>query len=242
MSNISFVFSFSHMPLKICVPIVPTSLSHLLEIMKKSAQKADILEIWMGELSAEERFYDVIFALKKQLNIPLLINVKGPEEKGNFTGTSEEKMEIYKECIQRGAEYIDVDYEFSPKLLQKIQEEKLTSNLILSAHFFRGTPSLPSLLSRVEKMKERGANIVKIAAFAQEPKDLITLLRLAENLQRSQTPFIAISMGEIGKPSRFLSSFFGAEMTFAPLEKKDSSAPGQIIIDDMREVWQKICL
>ncbi|MEI7511398.1 MAG: type I 3-dehydroquinate dehydratase [Candidatus Peregrinibacteria bacterium] len=228
------------MALRVCVPIVPTSLSHLLESMKKAAPKADILELWMGELSPEERFYDVIFALKKQLQIPVLITIKGEEEKGHFTGTAEEKVEILLECAQRGAEYIDIDYEFSPKLLQKIQGNKGETKIILSAHFFRGTPSLPALLSRVEKMKERGADMVKIAAFAEDPRDLITILRLAENLKRSETPFIAIAMGDIGKPSRLLTPFLGGEMSFAPLEISQSSAPGQIPVDALRAAWNTV--
>ena len=35
-----------------------------------------------------------------------------------------------------------------------------------------------------EKMQKNGADIVKIATTAKDQKDLLTILRLAENLQR----------------------------------------------------------
>lgn len=228
------------MALKICIPLVPKTLQGLLEEMKIASQKADVIEIWLGELSEKERDLDALFALKNELNIPLLINIKDEKEKGHFTGTAEEKTNILIECAKRGAEYIDVDYEFSPPLLKKINAEKAGSQLILSAHFFRGTPSLPSLLNRIEKMKVRGADMVKIAAFPEEAKDLITILRLSENLNRSHIPFIAISMGNIGKPSRALTPILGGEMMFAPLDEKNASAPGQMTVEELREVYGKL--
>jgi len=146
----------------------------------------------------------------------------------------------------RNADYIDIDYEFDSENnyaffeeLKRTKEiQNLSFQLILSAHFFQGTPSFPSLKNRVQLMQNRGANICKIAAMPKDNKDLLTIIRLTENLERKKIPFITISMGNIGKISRVLSPLMGGEMMFAPLEKTESSASGQLSVAELQQCLQ----
>lgn len=236
--------------MNICIPLVSSNIDELCEKIKISAEKADIIEIWLGEFfTTPENFLDFedntqkilekIFTAKKEAgNIPLLINVKDEAEKGKFSGSKEQKIFLLKECAKRGAEYIDIDYQFEEALLAglKRETENAGSQLILSAHFFEGTPTFPALKNRVQRMQNSGADIVKIATMPESQKDLITLLRFAENMKRKNIPFIAMSMGQIGKISRLLVPLLGGEMMFAPLTKEEASAPGQICRDELLEL------
>ena len=236
--------------MKMCIPIVSSDIDELCEKIKVSAEKADIIEIWLGEFfTTPENFenfseyspkiLEQIFTAKKEAgNIPLLINVKDSKEKGNFSGSDEQKISLLQESTKLGAEYVDIDFEFVPELLGGLKKEvkNAGSQLILSAHFFEGTPTFPSLKNRVQRMQNSGADIVKIATMPESQKDLITLLRFAENMKRKNIPFIAMSMGQIGKISRVLVPMLGGEMMFAPLTKEEASAPGQICRDELVEL------
>lgn len=250
--------------MKICIPIVSSNIDEVCEKIKISAQKADIIEIWLGEFfpqlgiepvkMSDASFSEIsgkilekIFSAQEEAgNIPLLINVKDEAEKGKFSGTDEQKIFLLQECAKLGAQYIDIDFEFNPELLAELKQTIDSENskrknsektqLILSAHFFEGTPTFPSLKNRVQRMQNSGADIVKIASMPESQKDLITILRFSENMKRKNIPFIAMSMAQMGKISRLLTPLLGGEMMFAPLTKEEASAPGQICRDELLEL------
>jgi 3-dehydroquinate dehydratase-1 len=226
---------------KICIPIKTSSLEDLYNKIKESYINCDLIEIWIGELFVENSLenlkyiLDKIFEWKKEFNnIPLLFNVKTEKEKGNFNGTKEQKKEIFIELINRNAEYIDIDYLFDNNFFNYLKEHKKNTEIILSAHFFEGTPSFPSLKNRVQIMKNNHADIIKIASFPETKKDLISIFRLMENLDRNNIPFILISMGEEGKISRVMNCLFNGKMMFATLNSDNKSATGQLNIKDLK--------
>lgn len=226
---------------KICIPIKTSSLEDLYEKMKDSYKYCDVIEIWIGEFFTEENFnnlnkiLDDIFKWKKDFNnIPLLFNVKDENEKGSFRGTKDQKKEIFIELINRNAEYIDIDYLFDTEFFKYLKDNKKNTKVILSAHFFDGTPSFPALKNRVQVMKNNFADIVKIASFPETKKDLISICRLMENLDRNDTPFILISMSDIGKISRVMNCLFDGEIMFATLDSLNKSASGQLTVQDLK--------
>jgi len=177
------------------------------------------------------------------------------KEQGSFAGTVSDTKEISRKIITKISEcsqntskntpdYLDLDYRFDEDNLYEFFEEikrtrtsqnisKNNFQLILSAHFFEGTPSFPSLKNRTQLMQNRGADIVKIAAMPQEEKDVLTIFRLSENFKRKEIPYIAISMGSIGKISRVLTVLWKGEMMFASLSKNNASASGQMTVTEL---------
>lgn len=238
---------------KICIPIKTNSLEILEQKMKEYSSISDVIEIWLGEFfphdlqenyEEAEKIIEKIFHYKKENNnIPLLFTVKDEKEQGNFSGNIKDKKALIRMLALKKAEYIDIDYEFDEEnnyaFFEELKRTKDIQNLhfqlILSAHFFEGTPSFPSLKNRVQLMQNRGANICKIAAMPKDNKDLLTIIRLAENLERKNIKYIAISMGKIGKISRVLTPLMGGEMMFAPQEKNESSASGQLDIGELKQ-------
>ncbi|HID91809.1 TPA: type I 3-dehydroquinate dehydratase [Candidatus Peregrinibacteria bacterium] len=208
-----------------------------------------------------------IFEQRKNLNtyFSLLFTLKGEKEQGNFSGTVSDTKEISRKIITKISEYskhskhtsnniknnpdyLDLDYNFDDDNLYEFFEEiKRTRNaqaikntdfqLILSAHFFEGTPSFPSLKNRTQLMQNRGADIVKIAAMPHDEKDVLTIFRVAENFKRKDISYIAISMGNIGKISRVLTPLWGGKMMFASLSSDNASASGQMTIDELDSLF-----
>lgn len=238
---------------KICIPIKTDSLEILEQKIKEYSTQADVLEIWLGEFFPEnleenyeqaEKIIEKIFSIKKENNnISLLFNIKDKKEQGIFSGNIKDKKEIIRILALKNADYIDIDYEFDneneyaffEELKRTKEIQNLSFQLILSAHFFEGTPSFPSLKNRVQLMQNRGANICKIAAMPKDNKNLLTIIRLTENLGRKKIRFITISMGKLGKISRVLTPLMGGEMMFAPVEKNESSASGQLDIQELKQ-------
>ncbi|MBI5415044.1 type I 3-dehydroquinate dehydratase [Candidatus Peregrinibacteria bacterium] len=225
------------MNLKICIPLKAKSLPELLQKIDEASEKADILELWLGDLSQNEIDFDEIWKHKKT---PFLLNCKGPKEQGGFSGTDEKKFKILLEGAQKGAEYCDFDCEFDAKLLSKFIQEKKKAKLILSAHFFDETPHFDTLKDIAQRMKNSGADIVKIAAMANSHEDLMTMLELTDFLKEQKIPFISISMGELGKPSRVLTPMNGGEMMFAAFSEAEKTASGQMTVEEMRKIYEMI--
>ncbi len=201
-----------------------------------------------------------IFEQRKNLKtyFSLLFTLKGAKEQGNFAGTISDTKEISRKIMTKISEYskckpetkntipdyLDLDYNFDADNLYEFFEEikrtrtaqkieKKDFQLILSAHFFEGTPSFPSLKNRTQLMHNRGADIVKIAAMPHEEKDVLTIFRLAENFKRKEISYIAISMGNLGKISRVLTPLWGGEIMFASLSHDTASASGQMTINQL---------
>ncbi len=242
------IFLFCASMPRICIPIKTNSISTLLEKMEQVAPHAEVVEIWFGELfhsssinfdEAQKMLEDIFEQQKNLNNIPLLFTIKDEKEQGNFGGTHDEKKQLAQMLWKANVDYLDLDYEFDLELFETFKQTKMKTKtqLILSAHFFEGTPSFPSLKNRIQLMQNRGADIVKIAAQPNDIRDVVDILRLAENLKRQNIKFIAISMGQMGKITRVMTPLWGGEMMFAPLEKDNSSASGQVSTQELQSLW-----
>jgi len=234
---------------KICIPIQESSLEKIIKKMSEFSIHADIIEIWFGELfqkspinftEAKTMLSKIQENQKKNKNIPLLFTIKNQNEQGNFGGTHEEKKQLSKILLEANVEYLDLDYEFDLEFFEELKLSKINTKtqLILSAHFFEGTPSFPSLKNRIQLMQNRGADIVKIAAKPNDTRDVVDILRLSENLKRQNIKYIAISMGQMGKITRVMSPIWGGEMMFAPIETENASASGQISVEELQSLWK----
>ncbi|PIV21190.1 MAG: hypothetical protein COZ69_04025 [Deltaproteobacteria bacterium CG_4_8_14_3_um_filter_45_9] len=47
-------------------------------------------------------------------------------------------------------------------------------------------------------------------------------------------------MGEKGKISRIFSPFLGAVWTYASLNQNRTSAPGQLTVQEIKDIWKKL--
>jgi len=222
---------------KICVPVRASSLDALLQKIQTAQAEADIVELWLGDLPNEERGLEKIFTIKQK---PYLLTVKTSEENGNFSGTPTEKLEILLQGARLGAEYCDLSHEFPLDLIEQFIAEKGKTELILSAHFFDHTPSVHDLSNLAQKMQFLGADIIKIATFAQSYHDLVTMLELAERCAHAEIRFIIIAMGEYGKISRIATPLMGGEMMFTCLNEEEKTADGQMTVQATRNLLNKL--
>ena len=108
--------------------------------------------------------------------------------------------------------------------------------VIVSNHDFNSTPKLEELMTRLKKMQDLGADILKIAVMPSDMKDVLTLLEATVNMSEkyADRPIVTIAMSERGGISRVTGEIFGSSITFGTLGK--SSAPGQIEASELSKV------
>ena len=190
------------------------SLAHILEASQHT-RLVDGFEFRMA------RFHygmaDLFKKARSLLEKPLIIAWKGKIEK-----------EALKFVLSLLPDYIDVDYRIDKTMLASLSKSFPSVKWILSYHNFDGTDR--DLLSRLKVMKEKRADVYKIAVFANCSLDA---LRLAYFLKTQQDgKLTAIAMGENGQWIRVLSKALGSFMNYCCLPGQPV-AIGQFCVDDL---------
>jgi 3-dehydroquinate dehydratase type I len=146
----------------------------------------------------------------------------------------EERTALLKSAIKGGAKWIDIEVE-SDKNYAKILVEYAKSyncNVIISYHNYTDTPNKNELTKIVEDCINMGADLVKLATTVINKTDIINLF----DLYNSDTPILALGMGELGKITRITALKLGAPFTFVSCDSEDVTAPGQISETQMKNI------
>lgn len=223
--------------MKVCVPIQEVSQKVVLKRLKEIAKHADLAEIWLDQIGDLD-----LKTLLKAKPLPIVCVCKRPADKGNFKGSFAALAEVLMNAIQFGADYIDIPMQMPENLSKKIVQyaRKMHCKVIISHHDFKTTPDYPKLVKVAEKLKKRGADVIKIATFAHDLQGTIGIISLASYVKAQKTPHILIAMGQKGMLSRILTPTLGGEMMFATLGKKGQTAPGQLSASELRKAWSLI--
>lgn len=171
----------------------------------------------------------------------IIITNRRHEEGGSFSGSEKERIGLLKEAVQSGAEYIDVEMGTDQTLRRELEEMIRrfggSTQMILSWHDYRKTPSDRVLRARLEEGIRGGASIVKIVPYALSFEDNLRVLNLIMHAKKSDQPVIAFCMGDKGRLSRIMSPYCGSLMSYAVLDAREATAPGQMTIDEMQKIF-----
>lgn len=222
--------------LKICIPIQAKTLKELGAILPKAEKQADLIEIWLDYIKDlnTKSLKEVIGKMKK----PLIVVCKGKKEKGKWTGSEQDRIEILSQAATLGADFVDVGIHTNEKLLKQIiKAKKQKTKIVISYHNFAKTPSLKTLKNICEKALHKGADIVKIATFAQTKVDNYSIFELLAWFRTSHADkkIIALCMGKHGQISRVQGPAFGSFLTFAALQENKKSASGQLTVAEIKK-------
>lgn len=152
-----------------------------------------------------------------------------------------ETMELLKQAIHFGAEYIDIEYEANAAYRQELVNyaRKHGCNVIISYHNYEQTPPVQVLENIIDECFLYGADVAKVATMVNNTTDIAKIL----SLYKREGRLVAIGMGNQGKITRVIAPLLGAEFTFAALNSDKATAPGQLtfshldnIITSLREL------
>ena len=220
---------------KLCVPIVETSVERAHAAIKEADRLADLIELRLDYL----RGVDLRLLLGKHRK-PFIVTNRRKEEGGRYRGEERKRLTVLEKAIDLGIDYIDVELATEISFLKNLIRNKKKTHVILSFHDFRRTPSLIELQRLFIRMTRWGGDVIKIVPFAESWEDNLTILSLIPFAKERGQKIVAFCMGEKGKVSRIFSPFLGAAWTYASLNKNRSSAPGQLTVQELTEIWKKM--
>lgn len=171
---------------------------------------------------------------------PLIVTNRRAEEGGRFKGTEKRRLAILREAIDRGAEFVDVEKASDRRLLRELWANKKKTRLILSFHDFQKTPTARELEGLMEQMRCLEPDVVKIVTFVRAWEDNFRLLALLSRAKKLKQITVAFGMGPKGKISRILAPLMGSPWTYASADQGRTSAPGQMTVEDMRTIWERM--
>ncbi|MFQ6077734.1 MAG: type I 3-dehydroquinate dehydratase [Thermodesulfobacteriota bacterium] len=219
----------------ICIPIMARTQSAALIQMERSSPLAHILELRIDQINnvnLEE------LMVGKQCKI--LVTNRRSDEGGGFSGTERERVELLKEAVAFGADYVDVEVRTEETLIRelsaKIENHHARTKWIISHHDFSGTPSVRTLRRILDECRSTGADIMKIVTYANTMEDNLRVLGLIPHTRRKGQEIIAFCMGEMGRISRVMGALLGSYFSYASLEKGTESAPGQLTVEEMKGI------
>ena len=170
----------------------------------------------------------------RKLTKPWLACNRLTAEGGRWDRTEAERKEQLLKALEMGASIVDLELA-TPNLAPMVAAIKKKARCLISYHDFDGTPAAEGLKSIVERQLAAGADVCKLVTRANSIDDNLRLLRLYGEFAGRK--LVAFGMGEPGILSRVLAQLAGAEFTYAALETGRESAPGQMTVAQLAEIY-----
>ncbi len=180
----------------------------------------DLLELRVDHFAADP---SPLARALAYLPAPLIVTVRHPSEGGAADLPPARRRALYSQFLP-AAKFIDIELRTARQLASTIAEARARGvRLILSAHFFKTTPSLAKLESLRDRAFTAGADIFKVATLTRTLADVLTLATL---LARSSGHAVSVmGMGPCGKLSRPLLACAGSVLNYGYLDTVQ--VPGQ---------------
>ena len=199
------------------------------EAIKESEPLVDLFEVRIDLVG------DGWQELVKRINRPWIACNRRVDEGGRWRGDEAKRVEELLKAIESGADMIDIELR-TKNLEEAVKKIKNRAKCLLSFHQLKRTPPLEEMKGIVRRQLEAGADICKVVTTAQRPEDNLTVLQLigeATGIRR-----VSFAMGPLGLTSRVLCPLVGGDFTYASIDKGKESAPGQIAVRELRQIYE----
>ena len=219
---------------RICVSIGHENIDDAVNVANAAALQADVLEIRLDCLVKPN-----ITPFIENLKTPLLFTNRPQWEGGKFIGEEAERIAFLLQAVAENAAYVDLELLAQADSQQDMRTalQNSSTQLILSWHNFTETPSREELVGRVAMMQDNGADIGKIITTAHSSEDVLRVLQLQEIAAKLNFPLIAFCMGKPGVISRVATCGLGGYMTYCAVNEKEVTAPGQLSVTAIRDIY-----
>jgi 3-dehydroquinate dehydratase type I len=173
----------------------------------------------------------------KGLTRPWLATDRSPREGGKGEADEGARVAQLTEAVRLGASMVDVELSL-PHLEKVVAQLKPAVVCVISHHDFNGTPSYTALVEIAKRQVAAGADICKVVTTATSCDDNMTVLNLIKRFPENK--IVALTMGSQGLMSRILAPLAGGFFTYAALERGKESAPGQLTVTELRDIYKSI--
>jgi len=163
----------------------------------------------------------------------ILATCRRHQNHGKFNGSVDEQLCVLDLAIQNGARALDIEIETAEVVPDRCAALRTRAQLVVSWHHFETTPPLDPVLKRMRKVP---ADVYKLVSTARKPTDTGRIL--AASRLSPKIPLVTLAMGELGFPSRVLSTGLGAIYTYAAPAHVQGTAAGQVNARQLRSLYR----
>jgi len=211
---------------RLCVPIFVRDIEQALaDVARAGEAGADLVELRIDQLTDPADVQRVVAGSI----LPAIVTCRPTWEGGQSELDTAARLKLLSTAAASGAAYVDVEV----RSLAQQNAPASGAQTIVSTHDFQGRPD--RLLNLVLQLNDAGGEVNKIVWTARTIRDNIEAFEILLNKQK---PTVALCMGEAGLLSRVLARKFAAFATFATLSNDQATAPGQLTIADMRQLYR----
>lgn len=198
-------------------------------------QGAGALELRADLLADPAQVRAALTAVRAASSLPLLLTYRSTTEGGKGAGHGQGYEDYLASLLQLRPAVAAVDIEMAcPASKALVAEAKAGGyDVVGSCHDFTATPSAAQITQKLAQITAAGADITKVAYMPRTAQDVAALRHAAHDFAGAYPyqPLIAISMGQLGAPSR---TDLVNCLTFATIADGAASAPGQATIAYVR--------
>ena len=214
---------------RICVTLTEETTAGVVERMEELAGIADLFEV-RADMVLDLDLLTILRARTK----PILLTCRAASEGGRLADDDPRRRLTLLEAVKRGFDYVDVEYRSA---FVDVMVEKAGRGLVVSYHDMKGTPQ--DLDGFYAAMRERGADIVKIAVTPRSIRDVGRLVEFAARTAAGGgPPLVPIALGPLGILTRVAAGRWGAPFTFASTGRGAEASPGQLPAAEMADLYR----
>lgn len=232
------------MQTKIAVPIAAENPDEAKKQIKAAlAADAEMLELrsdYLEDLSVD-MVKELVGEMKKagREKVPVIVTCRDEKQGGARKYPDRLRTEVLAGALHAGAEFVDFEYEKfrfveNQEKLRRAQSQRPSSRLILSAHNFETKFAGIGKLYR-SILAVYPAAIPKLVYTANHINDCFEGFDL---LHQTSGERVVFCMGEAGLISRIIAKKLGSFFTFASIDDKTATAPGQLTIEQLKNLYR----
>ena len=215
----------------ICVAVAVPDTAAAVRAVQPVLADVNVVEIRLDGMREAD-----IAGLCRQIDRPLLFTNRAAWEGGACQVSEEERIAPLRTAVRCRAAFVDLELRTEITLRQRLLTEMQGSatRLIISHHDFARTPDAGQLSAILREQARSGAHIGKIVTMAHNHLDVLRVLNLQSEARERDFPLIAFCMGEAGRISRIITLLLGGFMTYAALDARLATAPGQLSVGRLK--------
>ena len=221
---------------KICIPCIPKDKNEVFDFFEKVKKfSPDLIEIWFDEIDLDD-----IEEIVSNKPYPLIWVCKREDEKWTFKWSEKHRIEKIIKICESWSDFIDIWFHTDAECIKEIMQKKWKTKSIISFHNWDKTPKMTTMLWTIGRMLKFEPDYIKYVWSSLSQFDNVKIYRLCENLKKNWVKFVVMAMWEEWKQSRVICPILWSEWAYCPMDLDESSASGQISVEDVRKVWEAI--
>ncbi len=225
---------------RVCISLCEPTVAALERAIATAVALCDLIEVRLDCLEPLEleTGADAITKLLQQAACESILTFRPSQEGGQRVLDDVTRQTFWSEAIFSSS-FFDVELDLAEKFHSPETSSSMPidwSRTICSHHDFAGVSAkLDQIYAR---MGLTPARVLKIAVQVDDAIDCLQVFKLLERAREDGREMIAIAMGAAGIVTRILGPARGGFLTYASLDNETATAPGQLSISELTEVYR----